>query len=211
MTAVTLKEQAYLKLKELIVQGELKSGDFLTERTLVDMLGMSRTPIRSALERLDAEGLANYTPNKGLIVAEMSIRKAIDLYDYRIALETHVVRRLAERYWEEEDDLWFRSNLEEQERSMLAEDNVAFTTADAAFHRKLAQINGNSEIESAMDRLQDKLYQVANTVLRKERGRIRVSFEDHTQIVQFIRDGNGAAAAEAMERHLEYGKRILIM
>lgn len=211
MAAVTLKEQAYLKLKELIVQGELKSGDFLTERTLVDMLGMSRTPIRSALERLDAEGLANYTPNKGLIVAEMSIRKAIDLYDYRIALETHVVRRLAERYWEEEDDLWFRSNLEEQERSMLAEDNVAFTTADAAFHRKLAQINGNSEIESAMDRLQDKLYQVANTVLRKERNRIRVSFEDHTQIVQFIRDGNGAAAAEAMERHLEYGKRILIM
>jgi DNA-binding GntR family transcriptional regulator len=211
MAAVTLKEQAYIKLKEMIVRGELKAGDFLTERTLVDMLGMSRTPIRSALERLDGDGLANYTPNKGLIVAEMSLRKAIDLYDFRIALETYVVRRLADQYLEERDEQWLRDNLLEQERYMLQEDNAAFTIADAAFHRKLVQLHGNSEMESTMSQLQDKLHLTANAVLRKERSRIGVSYEDHCRILQYVKEGNGNAAAEAMERHLEYGKRILIM
>lgn len=210
MANVTLKEQAYIKLKESILRGELTPGQFLTERTLVEMLGMSRTPIRSALERLDVEGLANYTPNKGLVVAEISLGKAIDLYDYRIALETHVARKLSSLIWESDDIAWFERNLDEQRQAMQEQDFVGFTSADAAFHRKLAQVNGNSEIILAMERLQDKLHQIALRVLRKERDRIGVSYEDHMLIFRHIRDGNPAAAAEAMETHLEYGKRILI-
>lgn len=210
MANLTLKEQAYLQLKAFILSGELTPGQFLTERTLVEMLGMSRTPIRSALERLDVEGLANYTPNKGLVVAEVSVAKAIDLYDYRIALESHVVRKLASLVWESDDLEWFEHNLREQERHMREQNYEAFTLADAEFHRKLAQVNGNSEIMMAMDRLQDKLHQIALRVLRKDRGRIGVSYEDHLAIFRLIKEGHVDEAAQAMETHLEYGKRILI-
>ncbi|WP_168122142.1 GntR family transcriptional regulator [Paenibacillus sp. HB172176] len=211
MAAVTLKEQAYIRLRQLILDGEIEAGQFLTERHLVEMLGMSRTPIRSALERLDAEGLANYTPNKGLIVAELTLQRAIDLYDFRSAIECYVVKRLAQQTLDEKTLEWFESNLREQEQAKDSQDFSAFTKADAAFHSKLMELNGNVEIIQAIDRLQDKLYQVALRVLRKDRSRIGVSLEDHARIFACIRDGASEEAFLAMERHLEYGKRILIL
>lgn len=211
MAAVTLKEHAYIKLHQLILNGDIKPGEFLTERTLVEMLGMSRTPIRSALERLDVEGLANYTPNKGLIVAEISIKRAIDLYDFRVAMECYVVKKLAQLSWQDEDIHWFEENLRQQEHYMLLKDYANFTLADSQFHRRLAMVNENSEIMHAMEQLQDKLYQIAIKVLRKDHNRIQVSYDDHMRIFGFIKDGNADEATQAMERHLAYGKSILVM
>ncbi len=211
MTRTTLKEQAYIKLRQHILDGEFKPGEFLTERTLVEMLGMSRTPIRSALERLDVEGLANYKPNKGLIVAEISVSKAIDLYDFRAAMECFVVRKLSVLSWREQDIHWFEDNLQEQKHYMLANDYTGFTLADSQFHRMLAKVNDNSEILHAMEQLQDKLFQIALRVLRKDRSRIQISYEDHARIFDLIKEGKCEEAAQAMEKHLEYGKRILIM
>jgi DNA-binding GntR family transcriptional regulator len=210
MAAVTLKEKAYIELRKLILDGNLKPGEFLTERTLVEMLGMSRTPIRSALERLDVEGLAKYTPNKGLVVAEISLDRAIDFYDFRIAIECFVVKKLSERSWSEADLDWMRNNLKEQEECLKNNDFEAFTVADYAYHQKLAQVNENSEILQTMEQLQDKLYQIALKVLRKNRTRIQESYEDHVRIFNHIIHGEAEEAANEMEKHLEYGKRILI-
>jgi len=210
-SSVTLKEKAYEIIRERIISGELKPGDVLTERTLVEMLGMSRTPIRAALERLDANGLAKYTPNKGLIVNEMSLQKVIDLYDFRIAMESFVVRKLSAQHWNEEDVNWFEENLRQQERSMQEQDYEAFTQADWQFHRNLAAVLGNAEILQAMDQLQDKLYLTALKVLRKDRSRIQISYEDHVRLFQEIRSGNAQSAVSGMESHLEYGKQILVL
>lgn len=207
---MTLKERAFQQLRQWILTGELKPGDFLTEIKLVDMLGMSRTPIRSALERLDAEGLAKYTPNKGLIVAEISIKKAMDLFDYRTALECYVVRKLSVASWREEEARWFEANLLNQERHMRDGDYASFTMADSEFHRRLAKATENEVIAQALEQLQDKLYQVALGVLRKDRLRIQDSYADHQRIYLLVREGRGDEAAAAMERHLEYGKRIMI-
>jgi DNA-binding GntR family transcriptional regulator len=210
-TAVTLKEKAYIQLRKLILDGSLKPGEVLYERTLVEMLEMSRTPIRAALERLDVEGLASYTPNKGLVVAEISLNKAIDLYDYRIAMECFVVRKLSAMVWNEEEIRWFKENLKQQEAFVAADDHTRFTKADSQFHRKLAEIYGNTEILQAMEQLQDKLFQIALRVLRKDRSRIKVSYEDHARIFQCITEGKESDAVKSMEEHLEFGKRILVM
>lgn len=211
LKAVTLKEKAYIHLRRLILNGELKQGEVLTERTLVELLGMSRTPIRAALERLDSDGLARYTPNKGLVVAEISLQKVIDLYDYRIAMESFVVRRLCTFHWERADLDWFHDNLRQQEAAMEKQDYNEFTKADSQFHRRLVAVFGNTEIIQAMEQLQDKLYLIALRVLRKDRSRILVSYEDHVRIFQAIQDGNEQEAVSSIERHLEYGKRILVM
>lgn len=210
-TTLTLKEQAYFNLRELILGGKLKAGEFLTERSLVEMLGMSRTPIRAALERLDYEGLANYTPNKGLSVADLSLKKTVELYDYRIAMESFVVRKLSVLVWEKQDVEWFRANLQEQESFVLSDDHAGFTQADTRFHLKLAEVYGNAEIIQAMSQLQNRLFQIALRVLRKDRSRIKVSYEDHLRVFSFIQEGKESEAVKAIEEHLEFGKRILVM
>lgn len=210
-SGATLKEKAYISLREMILKGKLRPGEALTERSLVEMLGMSRTPIRAALERLEVEGMANYAPNKGLSVAEISLNKTVELYDYRIAMEGFVVRKLSLRIWEAEDIRWFGDNLEQQARHVAADDHAKFTELDYLFHLKLAEVNGNAEIIQAMEQLQGRLYHIALSVLKKDRSRIKVSFEDHVRIFNAVREGNTAEAFKAMEEHLEFGKRILVM
>lgn len=210
LKTLTLKEKAYRELRQLILKGELKRGEFLTERSLVHRLGMSRTPIRSALERLEVEGFINQAPNQGLIIAEMSIDKAVDIYDFRMALETYVVRKLANRGLREEEITWFKENLNNQKEYLGKNDIVNYTSADAEFHHKLILIYENKEILQAMGQIQDKLYQIALKVLRKDSLRIEVSFNDHVKIFENILSGNGEQAAEEIIQHLEFGKRILV-
>lgn len=206
----TLKEKAYRMLKKKIVNGELSPGEYLTETKLAEILGMSRTPIRAALERLDVEGLASYTPNKGLIVAEMTMSRIVDSFDFRKALEGYVVNKLAQRTLSEEEREWFEDNLNLQKRFVEEENYVGFTDADLNFHRQLILLHGNKEILNAIDLRQLPLHQMALGVLRKDRERISVSYDDHRRIFDLIVSGDGAEAAAHMIRHLEFGLKILI-
>jgi len=211
MAAVTLKEQAYEKLRHMILSGDIHSNEHLTEKYLVDILQMSRTPIRAALERLSAEGLVSYSPNRGLSLQELSLQRVVDFFDFRMAIEGYIASKLAARIWDEHEIALFRSNLEEQERCVQSRDYVAFTKADSQFHRMLARIYDNQEMHQTMEQLQDKLFQVALKVLRKDNARIQQSFEDHRDIFELILRGDGEAARKRMVEHLEYGARILIL
>jgi DNA-binding GntR family transcriptional regulator len=210
MSGTTLKEKAYQELIKFILNGELKSGEFLTERSLVERLEMSRTPIRSALERLEAEGHVTYTPNKGIFVTELTIDKVVDFYDFRVAIESHVVKKLASKTLTEEEILWFEQNLNRQKECLESNDYAQFTTDDSEFHRMLARVYGNMEIVQTMERLQDKLFRIALKVLRKESSRIQTSYEDHARIFNLILEGKAEEAAQHMTQHLEFGRRILL-
>ena len=194
---MTRKEIAYLKIKEKIIQGELPPGSVLTERTLVEMLGMSRTPIRSALERLDADGLAKYTPNKGLVVSEISLQCAVDVYDARMALECHLVYKLAQLDWPEGERSAVLDILAEQRAAAAARDHQRFTAADAAFHRALAGRYNNQEIYAMLERLQDIIHLTAMNVLRKDKERIHVSLQDHEAIFAAICSQDGPKQGSA--------------
>jgi len=207
---LTLKEKAYIKLKKQILDGCYRPGEFLTERALVDDLKMSRTPIRAAIERLVVEGLVNHSPNQGLAVAELSLSKAVDIYDLRIALETHVVRKLSLRDWTEDEQMWFIENLKKQQNCLEDKNYPAFTLLDAEFHNRLVSFYENSEMIKIMENIQDQLQLIAIKVLRKESTRIIQSYQDHLNIYNNIIAGNAEEASEEMATHLEFGKRILI-
>lgn len=207
---LTLKEKAYIKLRNQILDGTYRPGEFITERELVDDLKMSRTPIRAALERLVVEGLVNHSPNQGLAVAELSLSKAVDIYDLRIAMEAHVVRKLSLRDWADEEKKWFIDNLKEQEQCLEERDYSSFTTLDADFHNKLVFLYENEEMIKIMENLQDQLQLITIKVLRKESKRIVQSYEDHLNIYENIIAGNAEEATELIATHLEFGKRILI-
>ncbi|WP_020619191.1 GntR family transcriptional regulator [Paenibacillus daejeonensis] len=210
MSEKTLKEKAYTMLRALIMQGELRSGEFLSERSLVERMEMSRTPIRAALERLEAEGHVTYTPNRGIFVSEVTIDKAIDVYDFRMIIESSIVRKLASRKLTDELRQWFKESLARQWACVEADDTMQFAQEDSEFHRQLVYAYDNKEIIVTMDRLQDKLYRIALNVLRKDANRIKISYEDHASLVELIEQGQGEEAAAALIQHLEFGKRILL-
>ncbi|TBL76525.1 GntR family transcriptional regulator [Paenibacillus thalictri] len=211
MAGLTLKEKAYERLRNLILNGSIPPGENLTERHLVELLEMSRTPIRAALERLEAEGWVTYSPNKGLSVKELSLQRVIDFFDYRMALEGYVISKLASRTFSDEEKSWFENNLAEQAKYMETNDFQEFTRRDSDFHRKLIEIYGNYEIKQTFENLQDKLFQIALNVLRKDNKRIQRSYEDHKNIYELIKQGNAEDAYKLAIQHLEFGKQILIL
>ncbi|MRH41246.1 FCD domain-containing protein [Aquibacillus halophilus] len=210
METLTLKEKAYQELKGLILTGELKAGEFLTERLLVEKLEMSRTPIRSALEKLEVEGFVRQSPKQGIMVESMSIEKAINIYDLRSALESYVVKQLAEREIDKDEKARIKQILEQQKLYMEQDDFYNFSIKDFEFHRALAEIYDNKEIIHILDQIGDKLRFIAITVMKKKKTRINIAYEEHLLIVDHIFAGNGEKAASELTEHFVKGKLILI-
>ena len=98
----SLEEKVYLTLEEAILTGEYKRGDALTEMSLCKRLGVSRTPVRSALHRLSEEGLIEIEPNRGAVVIGVSDDDLVDTYKIRMRLEGLASAMAAERMTDEE-------------------------------------------------------------------------------------------------------------
>jgi DNA-binding GntR family transcriptional regulator len=215
LSQLTLKEKAYQEVRRLIITGEIKPGDFLSERSLVERLEMSRTPIRSALDRLEIEGFIKQSPKQGVVVEEISINRAFDIYELRIAIESYVVNKLSLRTIQDSEIKRLQENLNQQKLLIDTEmyDNasfLAFLSLDLEFHNELIKIVENKEFIQIMDQIQDKLLLIASNVFRKQENRMMVSYEDHMRIFNYILNRQNKEAVEEMIKHLEYGKQILI-
>src|SRR5690554_2823503 len=95
--AAPLREQVITALRTAILDFQLRPGQRLVERELVEQLGVSRTTVREALRELTSEGLVTVVPQKGAVVATPTLEDAVDLYEVRAALESLVVTRFVER------------------------------------------------------------------------------------------------------------------
>jgi DNA-binding GntR family transcriptional regulator len=95
--ASLLKERAYDELKRRILNDDYPPGSFLAERRLAEQLGMSKTPVKAALERLELEGFICVSPQQGIVVREFSVHEIADLYEIRAALESYTMRLIAGR------------------------------------------------------------------------------------------------------------------
>ncbi|PFG03357.1 GntR family transcriptional regulator [Bacillus sp. es.034] len=215
MSQLTLKEKAYQEIRRLIITGEIKPGEFLSERSLVERLEMSRTPIRSALDRLEIEGFIKQSPKQGVVVEEISINRAFDIYELRMAIESYVVNKLSLRTIQDSEIKRLQENLNQQKLLIDTEmyDNasfLAFLSLDLEFHNELIKIVENKEFIQIMDQIQDKLLLIASNVFRKQENRMMVSYEDHMRIFNYILNGQNKEAVDEMIKHLEYGKQILI-
>jgi len=206
---VLLKEQAYVKLKNLIKIGELPPGTFFSERRLTAMLGMSKTPIRSALERLEAEGFVTSSPQQGVVVRDLSLGEIIDLFDLRFALEPFIVRHLVGRLGVEQVRA-LEDNLKWQVDCYEKGDVVRCTQLDTDFHIAICEFYGNREIVRVMWQLRDKLYRVILQVLLQDPSRMKTSYEEHATILEVLVRGDQELSAATMIEHLQYGKQLLI-
>ena len=96
MQQKTKRDLAYEEIKKLILSGKLSNDMSISENVLAKMLGMSRTPVRDALRRLEMDGFVRIIPNQGVVIREVSINEVKEIYDMRIALEEFVTKELAD-------------------------------------------------------------------------------------------------------------------
>jgi DNA-binding GntR family transcriptional regulator len=204
-----LKERAYIELKGLILEGALEPGGFLAERQLAVRLGMSKTPIRSALERLESEGFVRISPQQGAIVRDLSLREIADQYEIRIALESYIVRSLAGRLTPEQTRL-VETNLEAQRVNLETGDVRRGVALDEEFHALFGDFLGNHEILRVMGQLREKIHRVILQVFKTNFGRMVSSYEEHRGIAEAIIQGDPASASRRIEEHLRFGKEALL-
>src|SRR5262245_3618816 len=150
-----LKESAYTEIKRRILDGVFSPGTFLSERKLSGQLGMSKTPIRAALERLELEGHVTISPQQGIFVRDLSVHEIADLYEMRAALETYIARTVAGRLSAEQSER-VRANLKAQQELGAGGDIHAAVALDARFHLLFCEFLGNRELLRVMGQLRDK-------------------------------------------------------
>lgn len=204
-----LKDTAYETLKALLLEDAYPPGTFLSERKLGAQLGMSKTPIRAALERLEAEGFISTAPQQGILVRELSLREIRDHYEIRTALETYIVRQITGKL-SQTQIAQLEANLTHQHACIQNGDTHGHVEADAAFHLLLADFLGNHEIKKVMQHQRDKIFRVAVQISRRNPPRMGDSLAEHRKIFAAIRNGDRSLAADLVQAHFEAGKRYLL-
>ena len=211
MPPLLLKERAYQEIRELIQTGDLTSESNVSERQLVERLGMSKTPIRAALENLEMQGLVTVSPQRGILVRELSARETAELFDVRSAIEPYIAAQLARRTLTVSQRDQMKANLREQRQAAKTADALGATQLDIAFHRLLASLLENQEMMIWLERCFDKLHRSVLRVNQMARNRLMKSYEDHDAVAKSILSGSPDEAARQMKDHLAFGRQFLLV
>ena len=197
----SLTEKAYQAISGAIARLELKPGETLTQDRLAKWLGISRTPVREALRRLEQDGLIQNVPGRGLIVTELTIKDVEDLLELLRILDTQAAYLAAQR----------RTPEQAEELAAIAEallvaaedhDVEAWSRIDKPYHDLLLAATGNHFLRRAIEevrrRLQRITYQVA---IQPEH--LLSGTREHVALAQAISDSDAHAAADTMRQHLQ--------
>ncbi|MGH2914104.1 MAG: GntR family transcriptional regulator [Solirubrobacteraceae bacterium] len=194
-------------LRAAIEGGELLPGQRLVEADLSRQLGVGRAAVRTALARLEHEGLLSHEANRGARVRLVPLDEAVEIVEVRGALEGLVVRRAAERA-DAEDVRRLRGVLDEMRRLLELGDLLAASDRNADLHRLLLELGGHETANRLIGTLRSQLVRFEyRTILAP--GRAQCSLAEHTAIVDAVADGDGERAEAAMRAHLRNVARAL--
>ena len=200
---VSLVESAYHAIRRRILDNEYSQGHQALEQELAAELGMSRTPIREALVRLEHENLVQLIPRHGMRVVPLSVTDLRDMYEVLTALELTAVERLARSRSAARDFHAIDAALDAMDAALRKRDRHAWIAADERFHRTLLELCGNARLKALADMLWDQSHRARVTTVRL-RPDLQPSNEEHRAVVEAIRQGDWKAARA---RHLKHRLR----
>ena len=197
----SLEEKVYLALQEQILSRKLRTGEAITEMKLSKALGVSRTPVREALQRLDREGLIKLVPNKGAVVLGMSEQDLIDIYKIRMRLEGLASRIAAENA---NDELCkeLRDNVDLTAFYMGKGDIEKVKNLDSEFHDIIYRSCESRMLGKILSELHRYIASYRKLSLAVD-GRIEKSLAEHREIYEAIIAGNAEGADALMSAHVE--------
>lgn len=190
-------KDAYSMILEAIDVGVYKPGDRLVESELAERLGVSRTPIREALQRLETQSLLT-RDGRSLIVASLDHNQLAELYVVRSELEG-LAARLAARHATEEEVRLLRTMVEEDRA--LIDDPQALSRANRRFHKQIHLASHNRYLVQQLDLVHRSMALLASTSISVA-GRGERTLAEHSDIVEAIAAGDGDAAYLALKEHI---------
>jgi len=202
-----LKEKVYSVMKARILNFELKPGEKFFETEISEDLGVSRTPIREALNRLEHEGLIKSLPNKGYSVSDLTATEIEELFEIREALEVLALRTAAKNASKED---WIRleqtiQNQNPRQNGDSEKRHSHYFKEAHEFELEVARISGKETLKQMIDMISDKInrFQWMNFFLTD---RAVSSRNEHIEIINFLKDGKIEDAVAATQEHIRHSK-----
>ncbi len=193
-------ERVYTHIKEAVLDRRYEGGTLLTEGDLADAVGVSRTPVREALLRLEVEGLIKLYPKKGALVLAVSAQEIKDVVETRLLVEEFAARKAvpaSPRLIERLEQL-----LEEQRQLAEAGDLAAVAVTDRCFHAEIVRHAGNEILSRLYDQLRDRQLRMGVAVMEAHPGRIEANITEHAELLGAISAGDADGAARVVRRHV---------
>jgi DNA-binding GntR family transcriptional regulator len=204
-TALPLTLKAYHQLKRRIIDLRFRPGEILMAQSLAKELGISRTPVREALVRLQQEGFVEEAEGKKFKVSEITLKSVLELHEIRELMEGHAVKRVAKnRTREQVNEL--RALTKRMEEALGDRDPDRFFDADLEFHAKLIQFCGNRALQDLSVQLTEKIQRVRFLTLYVHR-RLEETIDEHSKILDGIVDQDPRSAQKALNAHLQNVKK----
>lgn len=203
-----LRELVLEAIREAIKNGALKPRERLMEIQLAEELGVSRTPIREALRKLELEGFIVMVPRKGAYVADISFKDIADVFEIRTALEGLAASLAAERITDEELEEMERLLVEKAE-AITRQDFNLLVAVDTKFHETIYTASRNQRLSTIINNLREQIQRYRATSLSFP-GRMQQSLQEHRSIVEAIQSRDSQVARQVVQEHIENAEHYMI-
>ncbi len=197
-----LRDVAYERLKDAVRHADLDPGQPLSENRLSKILGISRTPVREALQSLAQEGLVEIIPGRVVTVASRSIQDVLDTLQIRLLLEPELIRLATESIAREQLDTLCRC-VKVMEEAVEQKDRPAWSRADTLWHETLSAACPNTLLGEMVLQMRNRIHRYANIDHKLRIEQLRDGTAEHRRIVEAVAASDAAAAETAMREHLE--------
>ncbi|PDT82099.1 GntR family transcriptional regulator [Sinorhizobium sp. BJ1] len=209
VAAKTMTATAHLKIRQLILDNKWPPGYQATEQEVASILGMSRTPVREALMRLQQDGLVSVVPRHGMRVLPVSPSDMKEIYDILTSLESTAAELAAARHLTEEQLKGLERATADMDKALERDDLDRWAQADARFHEQLLELSGNKMLKSVVLNFIDRAHRVRMLTL-KMRPKPVNSTRDHAELVKAIRAGDVEKAGTIHREHRQRAGRELL-
>ena len=206
---MTLRTDVYEQLKDRLFAGELRTGQFVSQRELADLLGATLNPVREAIRKLEAEGLINVYAQRGIQIVEGGPKAINDTYEYRLLLETNAVKLLIARA-DAETIVGMARNVEKSLEALAKspkDRKVRFAVLDAdyQFHKDLIDFQKN-EIISKHYSLNAARLRLFRASLGEPLQRLELAAKEHLEILDACRARNADLAVARLSEHVQISR-----
>lgn len=201
-----LREIVFESMREAILSGDLEPGERLMEIQLADEMGVSRTPVREAIRKLELENFVVMIPRKGAYVAGVSLKDVADVFEIRSALEGLAAGLAAERITDDELELmeralFYRASEQELNLEQIVE-------SDTDFHALVYKASRNDRLIQILANLREQIQRFRTTSLAVP-GRVKLAIDEHRMIVEALRNHNSEEAQSLAIAHIMTAENVM--
>lgn len=202
-------QRAIDEMRELIFTGRLPAGSDHLESELAAQLGMSRTPVREAALTLEAQGLLEMRPRKGVRILPVSVEDMREIYDVLTELESLAAELAAKRNYSDPELSALAQSIADMDRAIESENLEIWAEADERFHKELVRLGGNSRVETIVAMMSDQVRRARSITLYMRPVPIK-SNVDHRGVLDAIRKGDAKQARRIHHEHRQSAKAVII-